>query len=499
MKKNSLIIILLSLFFINFGLSITSTIGWLRWGSSARFAGIGESGSALVDDASSTYWNPAGLSYLKNPQLSLIYVETPFKDAGYEYFYFSYAHPITIFGQKGIMGESIYYMPMDTHLTPNTIEECEQLIAASGSAEIGLIKYVDTYATFGFGWQIKEKLLAGINYKLIYSDTWATYDEKKIKTFDVAKRANVHRNQAFTWAFDFGLVYKIADEIKFPFVNYGIENIRFAPVLKNIGPDLKRKSSTTQGKETADPLPHQLIFGVGCDLYHQGSHKITFTADPYILVGKSFELVYTTRVEWVNKYNIEEYDANGNGKIVYNEYKNIPWNEKTQTKGIITYEQFNELQARRVEKEWPYDRWKDKEKAGAQSENGKIDRIDDDVVNNPQSGKEGGLQLDNWETNNRKKIVKFPEICIATTARTRDALFNINFGLEYCYGDILSLRIGRMARLIESSLVDPSFRNTFTAGIGIKLKKYVIDYAYLPWGEGKQKTHIISFKILFEG
>ncbi|MFH1613328.1 MAG: PorV/PorQ family protein [bacterium] len=492
LKKLLLIIVFLSIFLINFGLSITSTVNWLRWGSSARLFGTGESGTALIDDVSSTYWNPAGLAHIENPQMSFIYVETPLGEAGYNYSYFSYAHPITIFGQKCIMGESIYYMGIDTHLTPNTVEECEELIRQTGNPQIGVIKYVDTCGTFGFGWQIKEKLLAGISYKLIYSDTWATYDEKIVKNFNIDRRKNVHRNQAFSWAFDLGVVYKITDEIKFPFVNYSIKNMRFAPVLKNIGPDLERKSSTTPGKVTADPLPHQLIFGIGCDLYDQGVHRITFTADPYFLVGKSFKVVNSTYVEWKSKYETE------NGKVVYNKYNNVLWNEKNQTKGKITYEQFNELQERRQEKHWPYDRWQKRENAGYQDGNN-VEIINDNNVNNPKSGEEGDIQIKNWEKSNNKKISKFPEICIATTESTRDALFNVNFGLEYCYGDILSLRIGRMARLIESSLVDPSFKNTFTAGIGVKLKKYVLDYAYLPWGSGEQKTHIFSIKILFEG
>ncbi len=39
-----------------------------------RFSGMGEVGAALADDAYASYWNPAGLGFLRGRELALTHV-----------------------------------------------------------------------------------------------------------------------------------------------------------------------------------------------------------------------------------------------------------------------------------------------------------------------------------------------------------------------------------------------------------------------------------------
>lgn len=62
----------------------TRAMTFLKIGIGAEAIGMGESYVAAVDDLYASYWNPAGLVKLKNPQLALMHNER-FADINYEY------------------------------------------------------------------------------------------------------------------------------------------------------------------------------------------------------------------------------------------------------------------------------------------------------------------------------------------------------------------------------------------------------------------------------
>lgn len=466
--------------------AITSTVPWLRWGSSARLLATGESGSAIVKDATALFWNPAGLAYVSSPQLSACGMKTP--AAAYGYLYFSYAHPMNLFGIEGTMGESLYYMQMDSHLTPD-LERCRELIEQGRDYRIGTIYYMDSCVTLGFGWKLRERLLAGVNLKIIYSTTWNRY-------FGAERRVGLKEHYpAFSFAFDFGLAYRVFDEFKVISNFWSLKNLTLSLVIKNIGPDLRRESCTTPGKFGSDPLPHQLVLGLGCELYEQGNHRLTFTIDPYLLVGRTLRAIDHTYVEWHPKYFRKD------GKVIYNKYAKIKWDGKQNKKGWITYEEFNQLQEERGERGWPTEEWVERTSAHySKNDDPKEVRLTENpTLLDPGEGETGEAAIQAWEKEHNAKLVKPPEICIATTVTSRDALVDVNLGLEYCFADIISFRVGRMARLSEPMGIKSTFQNSFTFGVGIKIKKYAFDYAYLPWGEGTMKTHIGTLTIHWGG
>ncbi len=50
----------------------TSSAQFLKLGAGARAAALGQSFTGIADDVTATYWNPAGLSQIQTPQLSLM-------------------------------------------------------------------------------------------------------------------------------------------------------------------------------------------------------------------------------------------------------------------------------------------------------------------------------------------------------------------------------------------------------------------------------------------
>src|SRR5438445_11477059 len=70
-------LILLALFFIGGFVSSlhgagTSSAQFLKMGAGARAAAMGDAFSAVADDVTATYWNPAGLAQIKTPEMSLM-------------------------------------------------------------------------------------------------------------------------------------------------------------------------------------------------------------------------------------------------------------------------------------------------------------------------------------------------------------------------------------------------------------------------------------------
>jgi hypothetical protein len=71
---------------------------FLNYGAGARSLGMGETFVGVADDASATYWNPAGLTQLKSPEITALYVNLYEQTA---YSFASYAMPLK-FGTVGI-------------------------------------------------------------------------------------------------------------------------------------------------------------------------------------------------------------------------------------------------------------------------------------------------------------------------------------------------------------------------------------------------------------
>ena len=112
---------------------------FLKMGAGARALGMGKAFVALADDATASYWNPAGLTQIKGHNLCLMYSEPFDKVDGIEYSLASYARAIP----KGSIGVSLIYLNVggikeadETGPTGNEFGNKEMAILLSYATEI---------------------------------------------------------------------------------------------------------------------------------------------------------------------------------------------------------------------------------------------------------------------------------------------------------------------------------------------------------------------------
>ncbi|MFH0777536.1 MAG: PorV/PorQ family protein [Candidatus Eisenbacteria bacterium] len=219
----------------------TASGTFLKLPLSARGSALGGAFIALVDDATSVGWNPAGLAALYEKDLSVSHIQW-FADI--DYTFASYAHPWPWFsGTVGvffgslstIMDETTEYMPYGT----------------------GRKFYFDDWvAGVALSRRLTDKLLVGANIK---------YVREELGT-------DVGGPVANSWLLDVGTKYYV-----------GLSTVRMAMLLSNFGPEMKPSGTFTgvvdgtrisQSYEGFAP-PTVFKFGVAFDPVQSGLHRVT--------------------------------------------------------------------------------------------------------------------------------------------------------------------------------------------------------------------------------
>ncbi|MBD3271793.1 MAG: PorV/PorQ family protein [Elusimicrobia bacterium] len=146
----------------------TSAANFLKLGIGARAVGMGESFTAVADDVSSVYWNPAGLAHLKTNALHLSH-NIWFQDIHYEFA----GVGIPLGMSKGVLGISANYLYLDgiERRTGNTADH-EGTFGANDL--LITLSYAKGLASIGAG-----TVLGGINCKSIRQQI----DDKKADAF----------------------------------------------------------------------------------------------------------------------------------------------------------------------------------------------------------------------------------------------------------------------------------------------------------------------------
>jgi len=163
---------------------------FLRFGVGARAFGMGSACVAVVDDATATYWNPAGLANLQNKQVSAMHTEL-FMDTKYDYL--GIALPIsrggwglsflnimtpfiseqgetkTVRATVGYFGYGLNLGQWQFGLSLKYLQE--ELLQATGqvvSCDLGLQKQLTESLYFGFS--LRDFLAAKINWSTGYQE-----------------------------------------------------------------------------------------------------------------------------------------------------------------------------------------------------------------------------------------------------------------------------------------------------------------------------------------
>lgn len=199
---------------------------FLKIGVGAKAAAMGEAFSALADDITAVYWNPAGLVQLTKPEISTMYNDW-FEGIGHGFLGFGFPT-----SRKSAIGFSII------HLGVGKIPGYEDGPVGSEPKSAGNFSARDTSFAFTYATVLTEVISMGMNIKGIVQ--------------------KIEDEEASSFAIDIGQLYQSP-----------IEGVTLSAVIQNVGPRIKYSIE-------GDKLPLMLKFG---SVYRVRGQPLKITCD----------------------------------------------------------------------------------------------------------------------------------------------------------------------------------------------------------------------------
>jgi len=218
-----------------------ATLLFLKIAPGARPAGMGETFVAIADEASATWWNPAGLGFQHGSEFTGMYVKwlPQFNLSDLYYTFLAVKHEVPEWGTFG--GNLIFLNLGETQRT----DEQARVLGTFSSYEAAL--------TGTYGAEINRHLAMGVSLKLAYSNLspQGAGQEQGSGT-------------ATAVAADMGLLYKA------PF----LRGLSLGANLSNMGPKVAYID-----RAQADPLPTNLKAGFAYRIVDQEYNKLIIASD----------------------------------------------------------------------------------------------------------------------------------------------------------------------------------------------------------------------------
>ncbi len=210
----------------------------------ARQAAMGEAFSAIADDATAGYYNPAGLAFQDRNRKNIQFMHqnwlpTLADDLYYEFLgYSQYAE-----GWGNFAFNVVYF----------NLGEQARTTAYSPDV-VGYFTSFEVVASGSYGATMTDDLSLGITLKAIYS-----------KLSDKGQGAEEGSGIGTSFALDFGTMYHTP-----------IKGLTLSAVMHNMGPKISYIDVSQ-----ADPLPLNMIFGAAYVPVESEFNKLTFVLDIY--------------------------------------------------------------------------------------------------------------------------------------------------------------------------------------------------------------------------
>jgi len=249
-KKNIIIIlaVLLSLTVLSakpFGKTGTTALQFLKLGIDARAVGMGEAYTAVSDDISSVWWNPAGLAPALNKQVFFSHTNWP-ADIYHEFAAASYTNGVSTWALSAAV----------LHMDQMDVTD-EEFFGPTG----------ETFTN--------SDIAVGLSYATTFTDKFSFGLTGKYL------RENLYIYDVNSFSFDLGSMY-----------NTGWRNLKIGMSLRNFGPDVRFKVDNDDdnsfdedpfdlldndddglidedGEELDNKIPMNFSLGLSCDLMRQ--------------------------------------------------------------------------------------------------------------------------------------------------------------------------------------------------------------------------------------
>ncbi|MEO6694155.1 MAG: type IX secretion system outer membrane channel protein PorV [Ignavibacteria bacterium] len=244
----------------------TSTgVPFLLIGPNSRFGGMGETGTAIADDATAMHWNPSGLAFQKlgtevnfthSPWLAGLNLGDLFYDyiAGRKY----------IKSINGTLGASLTYL------------------------NIGEVIFTDEFGNLDPGRNYKAYEMAfAVSYATMLSKSWAggvtgRFIYSKLSPNDLTVGNEKGTGTGISASFDLSGMWRPVKGAKFLANRFSI-----GANLSNLGPKISYVDAAQ-----ADPLPTQFRLGLAYDIIKSEFNNLTLTADfSKLLVNRTASVV----------------------------------------------------------------------------------------------------------------------------------------------------------------------------------------------------------------
>jgi hypothetical protein len=218
-----------------------ATLLFLKIAPGARPAGMGEAYVAISDDASATWWNPAGLGFQSGRELTMMYVRW-LPQFNLSDLYYAFLSGIYEVPEWGTFGGNVIFL---------NLGETERTDPQGNS--LGFFSSYEIAVTGTYGALINQDLSMGVAMKLAYSSL-----------SPVGAGEEAGSGTATAIAADLGLLYKA------PFLT----GLSLGANLSNMGPKVAYID-----RAQADPLPTNLKAGFAYKILDQEFNKLTIASD----------------------------------------------------------------------------------------------------------------------------------------------------------------------------------------------------------------------------
>ncbi len=396
-------------------------------------AGTGEAQVAKADDAYATYYNPAGLGFLRGSEMAGMHVNwLPNLADDIYYEFLAFTHYIDGIGS---FGGNITYLNLG-----------EQTRTDEFGNEQGQFKSYMFALNGSYGTQISSNSSIGLNFKVFH---------QKLADSNTAGETGDPFSTDF--AFDVGYLKK-----------FGLENnFNFGLAITNIGPKIDFIDEAQ-----ADPAPTNMRFGIYSKLYDDGFNKINFLLDANKLlvarysdmdingdgvISGSNEIAHDD--PWYKAiYSAWLDDWYYSGDFNYDDQKNQgEWNhleEGLEVIGGFDYAEYDDLgnilDSTLIVTDVPFD----SDEYGIYNANGDIEK---------------GTAENNSFSKELESMI-------------------YNMGFEYWYTENFVFRLGYIYDQ-EGQIKNPTF------GAGIRLDDYGFDFGYTHGDQGHPRANTMFFSL----
>lgn len=213
---------------------------------SARANAMGQAFVAIADDATSLWWNPAGMAFVDR---SVDFMHTQLVPDLASDVFFEYLGVLYEIKGFAVIGANLQY------LSYGEWEATDQTGTALGTA-----KSYEFVPTIGGALKITDDIAIGMNLKFIYvslAPAWATVEEIDGIGHSVG--------------LDLGALWKVPE---FSVVGFSVSRLRLGACFSNLGPSL-----TYSNRDQAAPLPRNFRLGMAYTPVKNETGEFTIVAD----------------------------------------------------------------------------------------------------------------------------------------------------------------------------------------------------------------------------